>query len=76
MPIQTFLSTVELVNLTSGEATLGPQLPVVGLHGCAVAHEGHVYWVRAWGGGDDWTGDVYRARGELLLAVSNDGPVC
>ena len=67
-PVQDgILSTVEVVNLTSGEVTLGPELPAVGSSGCSVVHEGYVYLVRAYGGAKVFhTSEVYRATGELL----------
>ena len=64
-PLREYFSSVEAVNLTSGRVTLLPELPVVGRRGCAVLHEGYVYWVRAYDGGQD-SADVYRASGELL----------
>ena len=58
---------MELVNLTTGQVAVGPQLPAFGSTGCAVVHEGYLYWVRGWDRKE--TTDVYRANGKSYLGL-------
>lgn len=62
------LSTLEIVNLVTGQVVEGPPLPVEGEGGCAVASNGYLYWVR----GDRDSGQfgaptarVFRASGKF-----------
>ena len=54
---------MDIVNLATGQVTVGHQLPAFGYDGCAAVHEGYLYWVR--GSREQENTDVYRAPGEL-----------